>query len=199
MRKLIFLAIVCTSLSLLLGSLITVRATTRVSSMYDVQPGMNIADVLAGLQGTYSIESADLDTTMRRYTIMGGPDHRYHYEIMTLNGKVASVWRNDTQPYSGDALVVGTELFDTLYAAAQPRRDKIGEAMGVRNVNVSVYLQKPASDSSSRTLIFNLPNEDFRLSFLNAPSGTSSLSIERVKSLDGKAFDKLYASPTSTK
>lgn len=33
-----------------------VKAGPTVSSIYDVKPGMNMTDVLAGLQGKYSIE-----------------------------------------------------------------------------------------------------------------------------------------------
>jgi hypothetical protein len=71
MRKLILLTVICVSLSLPLFTLVVVRATPRVSSIYDIQPGMSIADILAGLQGKYSIESADIDGGMRHYTIPG--------------------------------------------------------------------------------------------------------------------------------
>jgi hypothetical protein len=197
MRKLILLAVICASLSLPLCTLIVVQATTNVTSIYDVQLGMNIADVLAGLQGKYSIESTEVEKDLRHYTITGWPDRRYDYEIFALNGKVMSVCTNDAKSYSGDTFVVGTELFDALYTAGQPRRDKIGETMGVRDVNLTAQLQKPSFDSTSRTLIFNLPGEDFRLSFLNAPNGTPSLLVQRVKSLDEKAFHKIFANPSS--
>jgi hypothetical protein len=188
------MAIICASLSLPLCTFV-VRATAHVGSIYDVQLGMDVTDVLAGLQGKYSIESTDVEKDLRHYTVTGGPDPRFDYEIYALNGKVAAVWTNDAKSYSGDTAVVGTELFDALYAASQPRRDKIGEAMGVRNLSLSVQLQKPASDSSSRTLIFDLPGEDFRLSFLNAPNGTPSLLVQRVRAPDGKAFHKPSANP----
>jgi hypothetical protein len=194
MRKLILIAIICVSLSLPLCTFV-VRATTHVGNIYDVQLGMDMTDVLAGLQGKYSIESTNVEKDFRHYTVTGGPDPRFDYEIFALSGKVAAVWTNDAKSYSGDTTVVGTELFDALYAAGQPRRDKIGEAMGVRNLSLSVQLQKPASDSSSRTLIFDLPGEDFRLSFLNAPNGKPSLLVQRVRALDEKAFHKLSANP----
>lgn len=199
MRKLILVAVICAALPFPLCTLIAVRATTRISSIYDVQLGMSMADVLSGLQGKYSIESSPVEENLLHYSITGGLDPRYEYEIFALNGKVASIWTDDAKSYSGDTAVVGTELFDALYAAGQPRRDKIGEAMGVREVILSAQLQKPASDSSSRTLIFNLPGEDFRLSFSNSLNGTPSLLVQRVKSLDEKAFDKLSAGPSSPK
>jgi hypothetical protein len=190
MRKLILLAIICASLSLPLCTFV-VRATTHIGSIYDVQLGMDMADVLAELQGKYSIESTDLDKNLRHYSVTGGPDRRFNYEIFAFNGKVAAVWTNDAKSYSGDTSVVGTELFDALYTVGQPRRDKLGEALGVRNLNLSVQLQKPAYDSSSRTLIFDLPGEDFRLSFLNASNGTPSLLVQRVRALDEEAYRKL--------
>jgi len=190
MRKLMLLAIICASLSLPLCTLV-VRATTHIGSMYDVKLGMDMADVLAELQGKYSIQSNDVEKDLRHYSITGGPDRRFDYEIFALNGKVISVWTNDAKSYSGDTSAVGTELFDALYTAGQPRRDKLGDAMGVRNLNLSVQLQKPAFDSSSRTLIFDLPGEDFRLSFLNAPNGTPSLLVQRVRALDEDAYQKL--------
>jgi hypothetical protein len=193
MRKLILLAIICASLSLPLCTFV-VRATTHVGSINDVQLGMDMTDVLAGLQGKYSIESTDMENNLRHYAVTGGPDRRYDYEIFALNGKVAAVWTNDVKSYSGDTSIVGTELFDALYAAGQPRRDKVGEGLGVRDLNLSVQLQKPASDSSSRTLIFNLPGEDFQLSFFDAPNGTPSLLVQRVRALDEKAFHKLSIS-----
>ncbi len=193
MRKLILLAIICAALSLPLCTFV-VRATTHVDSISDVQLGMDMTDVLAGLQGKYSIESTDVEKDLRHYAVTGGPDRRHAYEIFALNGKVTAVWTNDAKSYSGDTSVVGTELFDALYAAGQPRRDKAGEALGVRDLNLSVQLQKAASDSSSRTLIFDLPGEDFRLSFLDAPNGTPSLLVQRVRALDEKAFHKLFTS-----
>ena len=193
MRKLIPMAIICASLSLPLCTFV-VRATTNVDNISDVKLGMDITDVLAGLQGKYSIESTDVDKNLRDYNITGGPDHRFGYEIFAINGKVAAVWTNDVKPYSGDSLVVGTELFDALYAVAQPRRDKIGEALGAREISVSVQLQKPAFDSSSRTLIFDLPGEDFRLSSLNTPNGRPSLLVQRDRALDENAFHKLFTS-----
>ncbi len=193
MRKLILLAIICASLSLPLCTLV-VRATTHIGSIYDVRLGTDMTDVLAELQGKYSIKSTDLEKNLRHYTVTGGPDRRFDYEIFALNGKVTAVWTNDAKSYSGDTSVVGTELFDALYAAGQPRRDKIGEALGIRELSLSVQLQKPASDSSSRTLIFDLPGEDFRLSFLDTANGTPSLLVQRVRALDEKAFHKLFTS-----
>jgi len=194
MRKLTLLAIICASLSLPLCTFVVVRAGARVNTISDVQLGMNMADVLAGLQGKYLIESMDVEKDLRRYTVTGGPDRRFDYEIDALDGKVASVWTNDVKSYSEDTVIVGTELFDALYSAGHPRRDKIGEAMGVRDLSLSVQLQKPAFDSSQRTLIFSLPGEDFQLSFMSAPTGTPSLLVQRVRSLDETAFHKLYES-----
>ena len=82
MRKLVLLAIICASLSLPVCTLIVVKATPRINSIYDVQLGMNIGDVLEGLASKYSIQGADLDTNMRHYTVTGGPDRRYDYEII---------------------------------------------------------------------------------------------------------------------
>ncbi|MGH9342276.1 MAG: hypothetical protein ACRD19_00715 [Terriglobia bacterium] len=193
MRKFAVLLAVLVSLSVPLCTFV-VRAGTNVSSIYDVKLGMNMADVLAGLQAKYSIAGPDVSGDLSHYSITGGPDPRYDYEIMALNGKVASVWTIDAKAYSGDTLTVGNELFDALYAAAQPRYDKVGEAMGVRDLNVSVQLQKPTFDSSSRDLIFEIPGEDFRLSFLNAPDGTPELRIQRVRALDEKAIQRLSVS-----
>lgn len=189
------MAIICAFLSLPLCTFVVVRATTHVGSIYEVQLGMDMADVLTGLRGKYSIVSTDVENDLRHYSVTGGPDPRFDYEIFALNGKVAAVGTNDAKSYSGDASVVGTELFDALYAAGQPRRDKIGEAMGARYLSLSVELQKPVSDSSSRTLIFDLPGQDFRLSFLNTPNEPPSLLVQRVRALDDKAFHKLSANP----
>lgn len=195
MRKLVLLAIIIASLSLPLCKLMSVRAGTQITSIYDVQLGMNVGEVLAGLTGKYSIVSSTLSEGLVHYSITGGTDHRFDYEIFAFKGKVISVWTNDAKSYSGDADIVGTELFDALYTRGQPRHDKFGEAMGVRSLNVSVELQKPADDSSSRTLIFELTGEDFRLSFLNEPNGRPSLLVQRVKALDEKAMHKLDPSP----
>ncbi len=199
MRKLVLTAIICASLSLPLCTFV-VRATTQVGSVDDLHLGMDIADALTELQGKYSIVSTDLEKGSRSYALTGGPDRRFEYEIDTLNGKVASIWTNDAQSYSGDASIVGTELFDRLYAAGQPSRGgTLGEALGMRYLTLSVELQRPVTDSSSRTLIFDLPGEeDFRLSFWNPPDGTPSLSVQRVRALDEKAFHKLLASPASS-
>ena len=85
MRKLMLLAIICASLSLPLCTFV-VRATTHVGSIYDVQLGMDMTDVLAGLQGKYSIESTDVEKNLSHYAVTGGPDRRYVYEIFALNG-----------------------------------------------------------------------------------------------------------------
>jgi hypothetical protein len=60
MRKLILLAVTCASLSLPLCTLFAVRATASVRSIYDVQLGMDMLDVLAGLQGKYAIDNFDV-------------------------------------------------------------------------------------------------------------------------------------------
>lgn len=189
MRKLALLATICVSLSLPLCTVIAVRATPRINSIYDVQLGMSIADVISALQGKYTLKTSDEENDMREVIVTGGPDPRVYYEIDTLKGKVASIWTNDTKSYSGDAFVAGTELFDALYASGRPRRDGPGEALGVRNLDVRVELQKPTSDSSLKTLIFNLPGQDFRFDFRNG-----SLLVERVRSLDESAFEKLFGS-----
>lgn len=195
MRKVGFLSTVLV-LPLALFCGFVVKAKTNVGSIYNVQLGMNMADVLVGLQGKYSVHSSDLDGGLRVYMFTGGLDLRYSYEIYTLNGKVASIWTDDVNSYSGETVAVGDELFDALYAAGQPRHDKVGEAMGVRDLQVSVELQKPTFDSSSRTLIFSLPTgEDFRLEFINAAGGTPSLEIKRVRSLDEEGMQRLSATP----
>jgi hypothetical protein len=198
MRKLILMAIICASLSLPLCTFVVVRATTHVGSIYDVQLGMDMADVLAGLQGKYSIERTGAQKDLRHYVLTGGPDRRFYYEIFAYNGKVAAVWTDDAKSYSGDTFIVGTELFDALYAAGKPRRDNIGDVLGVRDLNLSVQLQKPASDSSSRMLIFALPGEDFKFEFLNASTGPPVLSVQRGRSLDEEGFHKLSESPSSS-
>jgi hypothetical protein len=195
MRKFILLAVICASLSLPLCTLFVVRATTSVKSINDVQLGMDMLDVLAGLQGKYSIDSFDVEKGMRHYSITGGLDRHFDYEIITVNGKVASVWRNDAKAYSGDTFIVGSELFDALYSQGQLRNGNAGDRIGVRDVNVSVQLQKPTYDSFSRTLIFNLPDEDFRLRFYNSQNGTPSVEIQRVRALDEKSLEKLSTSP----
>jgi hypothetical protein len=191
MRKMLLLVLLAAAGYVSLRTLSPVRAAARISTVGEVTPGMSMADVLDGLNGDYSVKSEEVAESMRHYVITGGSDRRYDYEIFAINGKVASVWIDDAKAYSGDASVVGTELFDALYAAGQPRHDAVGDAMGVRSLQVSAQLQKPASDSSTRTVIFELPGQDFRLSFLNAADGTPSLLVQRVKSLDEKGYGKL--------
>lgn len=77
MRKFILLAVICASLSLPLCTLFVVRASASVKSIYDVQLGMDMLDVLAGLQDKYSINSFDVEKGMRHYSITGGPDRHF--------------------------------------------------------------------------------------------------------------------------
>jgi hypothetical protein len=128
MRKFLLVSIIASVI--FLCTAVAVRATTRVSTVNEVQLGRDMADVLAGLKGNYSIQGDDAAKDVRHYFITNGPDHRFYYEIFAVKGKVAAVWTEDAKAYSGDTNVVGTELFDALYAAAPPRRDSAGDVMG---------------------------------------------------------------------